>query len=51
VRYITLAFAAIAALGRLGIETSSIIIIGAAGLARWGLRCRDRYQTLPLAYC
>lgn len=34
VRYITLAFAAIAALGRLGIETSSIIaVIGAAGLA------------------
>lgn len=34
VRYITLAFAAVAALGRLGIETSSIIaVIGAAGLA------------------
>jgi small conductance mechanosensitive channel len=34
VRYITLAFALIAALGRLGIETSSIIaVIGAAGLA------------------
>lgn len=34
VRYITLAFAVIAALGRLGIETSSIIaVIGAAGLA------------------
>ena len=37
VRYITLAFAAIAALGRLGIETSSIIaVIGAAGLAVLG---------------
>ncbi|MNB69204.1 Small-conductance mechanosensitive channel [compost metagenome] len=34
VRYITLAFAVVAALGRLGIETSSIIaVIGAAGLA------------------
>lgn len=34
IRYITLAFAIIAALGRLGIETSSIItVIGAAGLA------------------
>jgi small-conductance mechanosensitive channel len=34
VRYVTLAFAIIAALGRLGIETSSIIaVIGAAGLA------------------
>lgn len=34
IRYITLAFAVIAALGRLGIETSSIIaVIGAAGLA------------------
>lgn len=34
VRYITLAFSVIAALGRLGIETSSIIaVIGAAGLA------------------
>ena len=34
IRYITLAFALIAALGRLGIETSSIIaVIGAAGLA------------------
>lgn len=34
VRYITLAFACVAALGRLGIETSSIIaVIGAAGLA------------------
>ena len=34
VRYITMAFAVIAALGRLGIETSSIIaVIGAAGLA------------------
>ncbi|MCK7148440.1 small-conductance mechanosensitive channel MscS [Enterobacter bugandensis] len=34
VRYITLAFAIVAALGRLGIETSSIIaVIGAAGLA------------------
>lgn len=33
-RYITLAFAIVAALGRLGIETSSIIaVIGAAGLA------------------
>lgn len=34
VRYITLAFSVVAALGRLGIETSSIIaVIGAAGLA------------------
>lgn len=34
VRYITMAFAIIAALGRVGIETSSIIaVIGAAGLA------------------
>lgn len=34
VRYITLAFFVVAALGRLGIETSSIIaVIGAAGLA------------------
>lgn len=34
IRYITLAFAVVAALGRLGIETSSIIaVIGAAGLA------------------
>lgn len=34
VRYITLAFAVVAALGRVGIETSSIIaVIGAAGLA------------------
>ncbi|EPE41611.1 small-conductance mechanosensitive channel MscS [Salmonella enterica] len=34
VRYITIAFAALAALGRVGIETSSIIaVIGAAGLA------------------
>lgn len=34
VRYITLAFATVAALGRIGIETSSIIaVIGAAGLA------------------
>lgn len=34
IRYITLAFSIIAALGRLGIETSSIIaVIGAAGLA------------------
>ncbi|ENO0458483.1 small-conductance mechanosensitive channel MscS [Salmonella enterica] len=34
VRYITIAFTAVAALGRVGIETSSIIaIIGAAGLA------------------
>lgn len=34
VRYITIAFTAVAALGRVGIETSSIIaVIGAAGLA------------------
>ncbi|EBS3740393.1 mechanosensitive ion channel protein MscS [Salmonella enterica subsp. enterica serovar Saintpaul] len=34
VRYITIAFTAVAALGRIGIETSSIIaVIGAAGLA------------------
>ncbi|WP_421672629.1 mechanosensitive ion channel domain-containing protein [Raoultella terrigena] len=34
VRYITMAFAIVAALGRVGIETSSIIaVIGAAGLA------------------
>ena len=34
VRYITLAFSVVAALGRIGIETSSIIaVIGAAGLA------------------
>ncbi|HED1418506.1 TPA: small-conductance mechanosensitive channel MscS [Kluyvera georgiana] len=34
VRYITLAFSVVAALGRVGIETSSIIaVIGAAGLA------------------
>ncbi len=34
IRYITLAFSVVAALGRLGIETSSIIaVIGAAGLA------------------
>lgn len=34
VRYITIAFAIVAALGRVGIETSSIIaVIGAAGLA------------------
>ena len=34
VRYVVLAFAVVAALGRLGIETSSIIaVIGAAGLA------------------
>lgn len=50
VRYITLAFAVVAALGRVGIETSSIIaVIGAAGLAI-DSRYKDRFPTLPLAY-
>ncbi len=44
VRYITIAFTAVAALGRVGIETSSIIaVIGAAGLAI-GRRCKGHFQ-------
>ena len=51
VRYITMAFAIIAALGRVGIETSSIIaVIGAAGLAI-GLALQGSLSNLPLAYC
>lgn len=51
VRYITIAFTAVAALGRVGIETSSIIaVIGAAGLAI-GLALQGSLSTLPQAYC
>lgn len=51
VRYITIAFTAVAALGRVGIETSSIIaVIGAAGLAI-GLALQGHFPTLPQAYC
>ncbi len=51
VRYITIAFTAVAAFGRVGIETSSIIaVIGAAGLAI-GLALQGSLSTLPQAYC
>ncbi|CQB60223.1 mechanosensitive ion channel protein MscS [Salmonella enterica subsp. enterica serovar Typhimurium str. DT104] len=58
VRYITIAFTAVAALGRVGIETSSIIaVIGAAGLALWPgaarvtfQLCRRRTACLPASF-
>ena len=51
VRYAVIAFTLIAALGRVGVQTASVIaVLGAAGLAVvW--RCRARCLTLPLASC
>ena len=50
VRYLLFIIVLIAALGRLGVQTASVVaVIGAAGLAV-GWHCKARYLTLPQEY-
>ncbi|QUI97897.1 hypothetical protein KCP76_10925 [Salmonella enterica subsp. enterica serovar Weltevreden] len=51
VRCITIAFTTVAALGRVGIETSPIVPLSARRGLAIGWRCRGRFPALPQAYC